>query len=71
MTGYAEWVVHDYDAARSYAKQLEDWSTDVNSLVQEINSEADNIEEIDGTVGINEQIANYLREAATIIVDAA
>lgn len=72
MAGKARWDVKDNDAASALATRLENLgSTEIGELCAEMRKKAEEIEEIDGTLELNVQLARYLSEAADVFASTA
>ncbi len=63
----AKWNVKDFDAAAALASRLEKIGDEIGEVSQGMQRQAEDIRAIDGTMEMNEQIANYLKEAATVM----
>lgn len=72
MAGKARWDVRDNDAASALATRLENLgSTEINELCTGMKQKAEEIEEIDGTLELNVQLARYITEAADVFASTA
>lgn len=62
-----QWNVKDFDAAMALATRLESVGNEIGEVSQSMRQQAESIREIDGTMEMNVQIANYLSEAANVM----
>lgn len=63
----AKWDVKDIDQAAALAAKLESIGNELNEVSAEMTKQAEAIAEIDGTVEMNVQISNYLKEAGNVL----
>lgn len=72
MAGKARWNIKDNDAASALATRLTNLgSAEIGELCADMRTKAGEIEEIDGTLELNVQLARYLTEAADVFASTA
>lgn len=72
MAGKARWDVRDNDAASALATRLTNLgSAEIGELCTDMKTKAGEIEEIDGTLELNVQLARYITEAADVFASTA